>query len=131
VSVSVTGLSREQDEPMSAATHWHLGNVLRRPAAVEGRSNRDICHSETHFASSAKWRMARPTPFETKRKKAPIGALGRIQCLNVAVRKGLQSNLLHALAHQNSALRFIKNLRDPEFPVSRRKIGYCVEPFAH
>ena len=28
--------------------------------------------------------MARPTPFETKRKKAPLGALGRIQCLNVA-----------------------------------------------
>jgi hypothetical protein len=28
--------------------------------------------------------MALPTPFETKRKKAPIGALGRIRCLNVA-----------------------------------------------
>ena len=28
--------------------------------------------------------MTLPTPFETKRKKAPIGALGRIQYLNVA-----------------------------------------------
>ena len=39
-------------------------------------------------------RMARPTPFETKRKKAPIGALGRIQYLNVAEGMGLSSNLL-------------------------------------
>jgi hypothetical protein len=29
--------------------------------------------------------MALPTPFETKRKKAPIGGLGRIQYLKVAV----------------------------------------------
>ncbi|CUH39289.1 hypothetical protein JSE7799_02013 [Jannaschia seosinensis] len=29
--------------------------------------------------------MGLPTPFETKRKKAPIGAPGRIQYLNVAV----------------------------------------------
>lgn len=41
-------------------------------------------------------RMARPTPFETKRKKAPIGAPGRIQYLNVAEGKGLISNLLWA-----------------------------------
>jgi len=38
--------------------------------------------------------MALPTPFETKRKKAPIGALGRIQYLNVAEGMGLTSNLL-------------------------------------
>ena len=35
-------------------------------------------------------RMARPTPFETKRKKAPLGALGRIQCLNVADGEGFE-----------------------------------------
>ena len=35
-------------------------------------------------------RMALPTPFETKRKKAPIGALGRIQYLNVADGKGFE-----------------------------------------
>ena len=40
-------------------------------------------------------RMALPTPFETKRKKAPIGALGRIQHLSVAEGAGLKSNLLH------------------------------------
>jgi len=38
--------------------------------------------------------MALPTPFETKRKKAPIGAYGRIQQLNVAEEVGLISNLL-------------------------------------
>ena len=35
-------------------------------------------------------RMALPTPFETKRKKTPIGALGRIQYLNVADREGFE-----------------------------------------
>ena len=35
-------------------------------------------------------RMAPPTPFETKRKKAPIGALERIQHLNVAERQGFE-----------------------------------------
>ena len=39
--------------------------------------------------------MALPTPFETKRKKAPIGALGRILYLNVAEGMGLKDNLLH------------------------------------
>lgn len=33
----------------------------------------------------SKGRMALPTPFETKRTKAPSGALGRIRHLNVAV----------------------------------------------
>jgi len=44
-------------------------------------------------------RMALPTPFETKRKKAPIGGLGRIQYLNVAEGMGLISNLLRLLSH--------------------------------
>jgi|GEM_PF-3191951 len=35
-------------------------------------------------------RMALPTPFETKRKKAPIGALGRIQYLKVAEDLGFE-----------------------------------------
>lgn len=35
-------------------------------------------------------RMALPTPFETKRKKAPIGAPRRIQYLNVAERQGFE-----------------------------------------
>lgn len=35
-------------------------------------------------------RMALPTPFETKRKKASIGAPGRIQYLNVAERQGFE-----------------------------------------
>ena len=39
-------------------------------------------------------RVALTTSFETKRKKAPIGALGRIQYLNVAEGMGLRSNLL-------------------------------------
>jgi hypothetical protein len=38
--------------------------------------------------------MTLPTPFETKRKKAPMGAYGRIQHLNVAEGMGLKDNLL-------------------------------------
>jgi len=119
---------------MNAATHCIYEVVSRRPVTVEGaleERRRPFADPFCVKRPVSEGRMARPTPFETKRKKAPIGALGRIQYVNVAEWKGLQSNLLHALAHQNSALRFIKNLRDPEFPVSRRKIGYCVEPFAH
>ena len=93
VSVSVTGLFRERGEPMNAATHWKCEDVLRRPVAVEGRSKRDAGHSETHSRVKrpvSEGRMALPTPFETKRKKAPIGALGRIQYLNVAEREGFE-----------------------------------------
>jgi len=43
--------------------------------------------------------MALPTPFETKRKKAPIGGLGRIQYLNVADGTRLRSNLLWVKLH--------------------------------
>ncbi len=39
-------------------------------------------------------RIARPTPFETKRKKAPIGAPSRIQYLNVAVETNPATNSL-------------------------------------
>ena len=46
-------------------------------------------------------RMALPTPFETKRKKAPIGALGRILFLNVAEGMGLGSDPLHPLSYCN------------------------------
>src|SRR5690625_2894138 len=44
-------------------------------------------------------RMTLPTPFETKRKKAPLGALGRIQHLSVAERVGPDSNVLHVVMH--------------------------------
>jgi hypothetical protein len=51
-------------------------------------------------------RMALPTPFETKRKKAPIGALGRIQYLNVAEREGTVPRLhtFQACAFDHSAI---------------------------
>ncbi len=44
-------------------------------------------------------RKALPTPFETKRKMTPFGALGRIQYLSVVVGMGLTSNLFRALSH--------------------------------
>lgn len=45
--------------------------------------------------------MALPTPFETKRKKAPIGAPGRIQHLNVAEGTRLGPDPLHPLSYCN------------------------------
>ena len=56
-------------------------------------------------------RMARPTPFETKRKKAPMVAYGRIQHLNVAEGMGLTSNLLQVK------------------PLFSRKKGFCLIRF--
>ena len=44
-------------------------------------------------------RMALPTHLETKRKKALIGALGRIRCLNMAEEVRLTSNLLYPLTY--------------------------------
>jgi hypothetical protein len=50
-------------------------------------------------------RMALPTPFETKRKKAPIGALGRIQYLSVAEREGFEPPVRSPVLRISSAAR--------------------------
>ena len=61
--------------------------------------------------------MAQPTPFETKRKKAPIGAIERIQYLNVAEEVGFEPTV------RFHARRFSRPVHSTTLPLLRGATG--------
>ncbi len=102
---------------MKAATYWKCEDVSHRPVAVEGCSKRDAGHAETHFASSAqspKGRWPGQRSLKQKEKKAPIGALGRIQYLNVAEGVGFEPT------RRSPACRFSRPVPSTTRPSLRR-----------
>ena len=105
---SRTGRTHERGKPLEIRVYF-VPSRERRGAFKERR--RPFGDPFCVKRPVSEGRMARPTPFETKRKKAPMVAYGRIQHLNVAEGMGLTSNLLQVK------------------PLFSRKKGFCLIRF--